>query len=692
MAKAIPLQQGPAYPPLDEGMMRRKYGIVWRPTWNRQGLAAPIEVWERELIMCRNAADGLLPPLEKTPRGSLGFEYHFKELVRALFGDPSGHWHFTWNPNAERMLTNFLRHRRLGILGHASSGKTVFLSVLAVTLFLIYDKRVKIIVTSTTLGASAGKFWGEIKNCWGTLIQFFGDEKKLPGRLLKSANIIQYDCNGMEDTTAGIQLIASEIGSDKDSAEKIQGYKASLLIMLADELDTLHESLMETIRTNLAANKRARFCGAFNPTKWLTVAGRFVTPAAGRASVNAEGPMEWQTETGYAIRFDAYQSPNIVEGYEKWEGLLDPEGLQNIINDSGGENTPGFWRNVRAFFSPIGVAQTVHDETEMVMYKVFEKETAWINPPALAAGLDTGNSAGGDKNVLTIGKVGDVQRRTPDNKTIILRVAEVVKRIVIAHNMKDATPPEEQLVRNLKAILDGQDPRWHPPANCEPLTIGNVALDITGGSNVAPLILRDIGQFHPVNFKSKPSERTLSQTEKSPAKEKFANKRAEMYSIRPLIRSEQLRGIPPEAAAQMCATEYKDTLGSGLIQVEDKEDLKKRIKRSPDDADSYVLFVEVARAKFGLTSQEKAKPTLRPGFRIETGKEFNGTDYVNVHFQVPIIPTEERLQMERWMTPEQKKRFARVHGPSPAPAGAGDQYAQVTYGGGTFEDDWPVMI
>jgi hypothetical protein len=60
--------------------------------------------------------------------------------------------------------------------------------------------------------------------------------------------------------------------------------------------------------------------------------------------------------------------------------------------------------------------------------------------------------------------------------------------------------------------------------------------------------------------------------------------------------------MQPAAIIEMCARTYDET--SGKIQVEPKEDMKKRIKRSPDIADSTFLSIFVGRRRHGLAGKE----------------------------------------------------------------------------------------
>jgi len=668
--KVIPKEQIQAFPPDDPALHRLAYGAIWRPYWNRQKKAAKIENWELELQMCQRAPDGPGESFGNCPKGHKGFEYHFKKLVSIVYGTEDTLFNFTWNPNAERMMTAFLKHRRLGVLGSASSGKSRFMAMLAATLFFVYGKRVKILVTSTTLGASKGKIWGEVKLAWQQLAQYMGDPAYLPGRIIESDSCIRYELNGVRIDGAGVQLVASEQGSDKDSSAKIQGTKAygGFLVVLADELDTLNDSLMGTVNSNLASNERSRFMGPFNPTKRSSIAGRFVTPLDGWSSVTEEGPMEWECVAGaYAIRFDALQSPNVLAGKTLWPGLPTIQSLKNIETDNGGKDTPGYWRDVRGWFSPIGVSSNIYSENEIIAYKADKKETAWIEKPTLVAGFDTAYGEGGDECALVIGKMGTAQR-VKDGKAYNLKVCETSELIIYHQNMRDSTSKEEQIARQFKKTMEEE--RFANPTDAMPLRIENVNMDITGGGNIAPLIARDVGQMMRTNFKSKPSDKPVSLTDSRKAEDRFHTKRDELWVCpRELIRGGQIRGMIPEITFQLTEATYVDEGSKGKIKVEAKAEFSKRLKCSPDKADAWVLMVDVCRQKFGLSSIERALKTPKPGCKFIQMADLMGN---MVDVQVRISGGEDVFGMDRF-----KKGYRRPESETPAMA--------MEFDGGTWQ-------
>lgn len=91
-------------------------------------------------------------------------------------------------------------------------------------------------------------------------------------------------------------------------------------------------------------------------------------------------------------------------------------------------------------------------------------------------------------------------------------------------------------------------------------------------------------------------------------KERFFNRRAETWwMIREALQADEIN-LPPDnkLAADLTNIKYSYT-SKGQIKLESKEDIKKRLKRSPDrgDALAIALYAKQAPAAFGVTDAER---------------------------------------------------------------------------------------
>jgi hypothetical protein len=82
-------------------------------------------------------------------------------------------------------------------------------------------------------------------------------------------------------------------------------------------------------------------------------------------------------------------------------------------------------------------------------------------------------------------------------------------------------------------------------------------------------------------------------------------------SVREFAMSNSIRGLPTEASAQFC---IRKTERKGRKQsVESKSDLKKRINRSPDEADTVCIAIDFARSKGAVASLSAPSPKRKVG-------------------------------------------------------------------------------
>ncbi len=127
--------------------------------------------------------------------------------------------------------------------------------------------------------------------------------------------------------------------------------------------------------------------------------------------------------------------------------------------------------------------------------------------------------------------------------------------------------------------------------------IGYINIDVIGVGSSPYDSLRAIPAYAEITVGVNVSERSdyVSMSKTDPPKPLFRmkNKRAEMYwRFREALDPEHGEdlALPPgnEIVADLCAAKYK-VLAGGIIQIEPKDDIKKRIGRSPDEGEAVLL-------------------------------------------------------------------------------------------------------
>jgi len=639
---------------------RVKYGIKIPPLLDTRGKpVAPMPDWliERNILKDYENARARFPQI--MPRWE-----HFKLFCNYIWGDPDNtRFFFEWNPNACKILERYHQHRYLAIAGHASSSKSETMALISVAEFLIDPENTKVLVTSTDAKSAKGKIWGSIENCWNVAEKFYENwnakfEERgiknacfIPGRLISSESIIRAWDGDKVNNKRGIELIAAEVGRSKEASEKMQGYHAQGLILMADELATITPAVLETATTNMRMKGNFKMVGGFNPDGYYDPGGVMSKPAAGWSTITDQSE-EWETIIepqgikGYCIRFDGEKSPNVLAGRNIWRGLLTLDQLNAFRASEGGEKSKGYWKMVRGYWCPTGSQEAIYSEADIVQYGADKPVTTWIDRPQLVAGLDPSFSHGGDKAILVIGKVGKaVNPSTGEIQTVFERV----ETIVLDNDITDTSISKDEWIIKLvkpKLLQYG-------------IKSQDLAIDTTGGgASFSSLVRRDIGTgFLDVIFNSSPSDMRFSASDKRTGKERFVNMVSEIWYVgKELIRSGQLRNLDPDTVTEMCARTYDDK--AGKVQVEPKDKMKKRTggKKSPDRSDALFLAVHLARLRHGLSSTEKA------------AKRHTEQEQIPPHLRLQY---KEMQQLNKWNPEKRRASFADLAQSVGSWAGAG---------------------
>lgn len=538
--------------------------------------------------------------IEKFPQ-SLGRVEHFKAATQILWGPRNARKKFLWHPWAERMLETFCAEMDKGpknfiaVAGCASSGKTDMAAVWAIINFLCLPEKTMVIVTSTTLKDSRKRIWGSIRDYWQAI------PGRAPGKLVDSQGLIRYDLGGNEASDkSGITLVAAEKSKDKEALGKLIGFKADRLILIADELPELGESVVGAAYSNLANNPSFQMIGLGNPSSYYDAFGVFAKPKAGWASINA-GSEEWETERGVCIRFDGEKSPNILAGKTIYPWMITQDFLTQQ-RESLGENSGAYWRMVRGFWSSTGASDGIYSEADIVKFKA-DQPTVWLTPPIKIAALDPAFTNGGDRSALYFGHFGD---STDGLKTLCFDHVEF-----LAEDVTDKENP-----RTFQIVKQFRD-------RCEAFGVlpENAAFDFSGaGKPFGDIVSREWSpKVNRIDFAGKASDLPASVSDPTPSCERYANRVTEIwFGAKELIRTQQIRGVSTSLAKEMCARTYSTVKGASMrLLAEPKPEMKMRIGKSPDEADAALMLVALCRERFGFgadvaTERGVPRTTFRP--------------------------------------------------------------------------------
>lgn len=506
--------------------------------------------------------------------GGLGKAQHFKNIVNALW-PKSSRKHFVFHPWAERMLEAACKHQYLAVAGCASSGKTEFYALWGLVNFLCDPLNTLVLVTSTSLKEARQRIWGSIREFWTNAII------PLPGKLVDSVGIIRLDDDEASEKSS-ITLIAGEKKKEKEAVGKMIGLKNKRVFLIADELPELSEAILEAAFSNLARNPYFQLIGIGNPKSYYDPFGILARPKGGWAAITAADD-EWETEKGYAIRFDGERSPNIMAGRTLYPWMLTQAALNQAKKELG-EKTAAYWRMIRGFWCPVGAEHTVYSESDIAKFGG-EEGVIWQRSNTRIAALDPSYTNGGDATMVKLGRWG----MTKEGLWVLLFEKEVELREDVT-NKKE--PRNFQIARQFVELCEK-----------EGVLPENAVVDATGAGGPFCDILSVVWKtdaFLRVTFGGKASDRPVNSLDKTPANEKYQNRVSEIWHVGlDFLRCGQLKGISPSLAKEMCARHCTTVKGTSMkMLVEPKKEMKARIGHSPDHADAAFLLLDLVRQRF----------------------------------------------------------------------------------------------
>lgn len=353
----------------------------------------------------------------------------------------------------------------------------------------------------------------------------------LPGR----TNMTEWLMEVTKVGPGGVPVTKEEIvafgrkPSDYDPAA-FQGIHARYVLVILDEADGIPESLYHAA-TSLTANEASRIIAIGNPDN----------PASYFCSKVLKPDSGWNI-----IHVDGLKTPNFTDEEvpdELRELLIGPTYVEEMRRDVG-EGSPLWQSKVRG--------EVPEDASDGVIplswLRRCQKEREWEPEQLMPVELGVDVGAGGDWTVARERRgvvAGRVWRaRTPDPQEATGLILEAIRETGATSVKVDAIGIGWGIVGMLREALDGAEVTIHA------VNVGQVALDPTRFPLLRDQLWWDIG-------------RELSRDG-----------------------GWDLRGLDDTTMAQLIAPRYTQF---GRVKIEKKEETRKRLGRSPDDADALLL-------------------------------------------------------------------------------------------------------
>lgn len=483
-----------------------------------------------------------------------------------------------WRDEIELLTWAWCTNRFIAVIGHASAAKTHTFGHIIATEFLADAPNTIATLTSTHLNGLRKRLWSDtVAACLSSTAGPVFDVRH-HDMLIRPHN--------SKDEKYCIEGIATDRG--QDAVEKIQGTHSRLnRFVVIDEAQGTPTAIFDAA-ANLMTDPNFRMGMLANPTKKYSELGSWCEPISGWNKIDPDIDQHWPTKRGgICVRLDGARSPNIRHGRTIFPFLVRQDFVDGI-EKSFGRGSPRWWTFYRGWFAPDGamglvVPPSILNRGDQTLIFAFK--------PTRIASLDPAFE-GGDQCVLTIYEHDEKFR------------GNMVKQLPVKVAVSEKSDPMDFLIAQEAIRICKEE----GVASADDLIV-----DTTGaGRGVAAFVDMNWGKCRRCGFGTKVTDRKLKKEEAETSEDLFDRFVTELWwAARVFLEAGMVGGINPTINRALCedlsAREY-ETVNDKKISVETKTEMKKRLGRSPDHGDSFVMIIELLRRKGAVIESEKKPP------------------------------------------------------------------------------------
>jgi hypothetical protein len=331
--------------------------------------------------------------------------------------------------------------------------------------------------------------------------------------------------------------------------------------------------------------KDFKLFGLCNPDSLFDLACQYSEPINKFGSVDANCTY-WVTDYGAVRHHNGFHSPAVLEpnGADRYPHVQKAADQAAIIKAARGNlDHRQVHTMIRGFPPPVGTAKTILSEKDLTVFQMMEP-VIWESPPIKVAALDPAFTADGDECVIVTGGLGY-------SKDGVMTIGYDPEPIYLKLEASAELPILDQIVTQTVDVLR---------------TLGirpeHLAVDDSGTQSVADALVMRLGApVFRANFAWRPTDLPVSSVNATPADKVYSNRITEYYfGLAEFGRSNQIRGLPKEAAIQICRRDLDER--KRPFRIVPKKEAKKVLGRSPDEGDAAVLLSGMCRERFGLVA------------------------------------------------------------------------------------------
>lgn len=382
-------------------------------------------------------------------------------------------------------------------------------------------------------------------------------------------------------------------------AHQFLGYLSRIRFFL-DEVEKIPRGVWKDV-DNIFSNVGGDIDGfkilcAFNPEDITGPVAQRCEPVGDWENFNKATDHEWKSKRGWdVVRLDAAASENILEKRVIFPGLQTYEGYQRIIQNAGGENTPGADTMARACFPSAGAVFSVMPPTVVARLK---GEFLFTEVPENCAGADLALE-GGDAAEMAVGRFGRAagvkygpSYEFPHGREILFADKSGARVFRWALQVDQLFQlPKGDTVAMAESVR----------SNCFRLHIppGQLMLDRTGNGAGVHDLLRSLWsqEVRGLNYAESASNTKILEEDTKTAEEEYLRAVSELWFAFKKWSEFNFIRITPSALTEELAKEFigRRYAAGKITAVETKKEYMSRSNPSPNKADAVTLLLAGVR-------------------------------------------------------------------------------------------------
>lgn len=519
-----------------------------------------------------------------------GLMFHYKAAQTLMWPEDD---HHRWS---DLILSEILNNSVTAILGPKDSGKTHSSAKYALTDYFVFPQETLILMSSTDLRGLEMRVWGDLKSLHEKAKERY---EWLPGQILESQHAICTDVlkddGDVRDMRKGLRCIPCMSASGQFiGISKFVGIKQKRRRLIGDEFSLMKASMLDSIANLMSGDTKVVALG--NPIGQEDPLDKISEPKEGWTSIGEpDKTTVWKNrwENGRTINLVGTDSPNFDYPdlkKPKFPYLIHQKSIDAVVTFYGKDSLQYYSQCKGVRKSGINARRVITRELCEQFHAFDDVVWSGMQRKRIGACDAAYGSIGGDRCVAGYADFGEDSTGN--------HVLMIYDPVIVPVSIKKTERPEDQIAIWLMDFCKGNE-----------IAAEDFGFDATGRGSLGTAFARVwSAQVEPVEFGGAASIRPVSmdlfvldpKTGKKRLKlcsEHYSKFVSELwFTTRYIIEANQMRGLPEEVAREGFIREWKLVRGD-RIEIETKDETKKRMGRSPDLYDWLVTICEMARRR-----------------------------------------------------------------------------------------------